>query len=187
MKITSSQLRTIINEEVKNLREAADFGTALASGTLAGVGRGVIKSALLALSDADFDKFRLAFKDASNEKKSGASFSAMKGAAAALDPATLASKIQKSLGSSDWSWTGASPSRPDYAKQDAVKYAVDGALGMGYGADFLDALVYVTGDGDTFRKMSDEEADDLYDSSLAKVKQIAKSLASSKLITAPSA
>jgi hypothetical protein len=176
MKITSSQLRSIIKEEVSKLNEAADLGAALSSGTLAGVGRGVIKSALIALSDADFDKFRLAFKDASNERKAGSRAASVKSAAADLDPVKLATSIQNSLKTLDWSWSGYSAGRSDFSKQEAVKAALDSALGPGAGDEFEGAVIYAAGDDDTFRKMTPAEADRLYDSSVKKIKQMAAKL-----------
>ena len=176
MKLTSVQLRRIINEEVSKLTEAADLGTALASGTLAGVGRGALVSALLALSDADFDKFRLAFKAATNERKSVGRAASVKSAAAAMDPATLATSIQNSLKTLDWTWTGYSAGRADFDKQDAVKAALDSALGPGAGDEFEGAVIYAAGDDDTFRKMTPAEADRLYDASVKKIKQMAAKL-----------
>lgn len=177
MKITSAQLRRIIKEEVKNLTEAADFASALASGSLAGVGRGTIAAALTALSDADFKKLSLAFNDAVVAKKSGAKKAGVSAAAAALDPATLASKLQDSLKTMNWTWTGyAAGQRGGFDKQEAVKAALDAALGAGAGDEFEAAVIYAAGDDDTFRRMSPEEADRAYVDSVKKIKQMAAKL-----------
>lgn len=148
----------------------------MAAGSLAGIGRGTIKSALLALSDADFQKFSLAFSDATSEKKSTKRKASVASAAGALDPVSLATKLKDSLKSLNWSWTGYSAGRADYDKQDAVKAALDSALGPGSGDEFESAVIYAAGDNDTFRRMSDEEADRLYNSSVKKIKQMVAKL-----------
>ena len=176
MKITATQLRRIIKEEVENLTEAADFASALASGTLTGVGRGTITAAFAALSDADFSKLSLAFNDAAAARKAGKRKAATAAAAGALDPATLASKLQNSLKTLNWTWTGYSAGRADFDKQDAVKAALDSALGPGAGDEFEKAVYYAAGDNDTFRKMSPEEADGVYMDSVRKIKQMVAKL-----------
>lgn len=176
MRITATQLRRIIKEEVESLTEAADFASALASGTLAGVGRGTISAAFAALSDADFKKLSLAFNDAATARESGKRKAATAAAAGALDPATLATKLNDSLKTLNWSWTGYSAGRADFDKQDAVKAALDSALGPGAGDEFEKAVYYAAGDNDTFRKMSSAEADRVYDSSIKKIKQMVAKL-----------
>ena len=73
-------------------------------------------------------------------------------------------------------WTGYSAARADFDKQDAVKAALDSALGPGAGDEFEKAVYYAAGDNDTFRKMSSAEADRVYDSSIKKIKQMVAKL-----------
>jgi hypothetical protein len=171
MKMTATQLRRIIAEEVENLNEAADLGSALAAGNLTGVSKGTIKAAVMALSDADFKKLHGIVMSADLERKERQTAAATAAGAKRLSPA-LAAKINDSLSSLDWSWTGVGP-RASAGKQDVVRTAVAKALGLDVADEFMEALYYVAGDEDAFRKMSSAEADRQYNMSIKAIKKIA--------------
>jgi hypothetical protein len=175
MKITTTQLRRIIKEELEAVNEAVDFGAALSAGSLAGVGRASIVAALSALSDADFKKLELALRDAGFAREDSKRSGAIVAVAGKMTPASISKKINASLSSYNWSWAG----EYDSDKRDAVNAVLDSTLGAGTGKKFDDALYYynATDKSDAFRKMSRAEADRKYKSAMETLARIAGDLA----------
>ena len=159
MRITASQLRRIIKEEVALVNEASDLGAALSAGSLAGVGRASIVTALSALSDEDFKKLELAMRVAVNRRAETKRSGKVAGMASKFTPVSIAKKINSSLSSYNWSWAG----EYDSDARDAVYSVVSAALGPEAIRKFENALMYINGsDADVYRKMSKSEADRAY-------------------------
>ena len=94
---------------------------------------------------------------------------------AGLDPKKLAKKIKKSMNarSSEGPWTWTDSEEP---QGEAVHAALDEWFGEGWGNEFENAIGYYDGDSDTFRKMSDKEADKLWKDSKNTLEEIIRDL-----------